>query len=78
MKIFGSDSGAFYKLRTIAAILILLGVFVVVFAVQNMKLVDVQLLAWELTLPRSMVLFSVLAIGMVIGWGLKTIHRHME
>lgn len=41
---------------------------VVVFVVQNVAMVEIGFLFWSFTLPRSLLIFSVLAIGIVIGW----------
>ena len=49
----------------IAAILLLL---VLVFAVQNAAIVEIRLLFWEVAFPRSLLIFLMLLIGIVIGW----------
>lgn len=41
---------------------------VIVFAFQNIQLVNVKFLFWEISIPRSLMLFSTLAIGLVTGW----------
>jgi putative membrane protein len=41
---------------------------VVVFIVQNATAVDIQFLFWKLSMSRSLMIFFVLAIGIVIGW----------
>lgn len=41
---------------------------VVIFIVQNAAVVDIQLLFWKITMSRSLMIFIVLAIGIVIGW----------
>jgi uncharacterized integral membrane protein len=41
---------------------------VVIFIVQNAAVIDIQLLFWKITMPRSLMIFFVLAIGVVIGW----------
>jgi uncharacterized integral membrane protein len=41
---------------------------VVVFIVQNATVVDIQFLFWKLSMSRSLMIFFVLAIGIVIGW----------
>ena len=43
-------------------------IFVMVFAVQNAADVDIRLLLWQLTFPRSLLIFMMLMIGMIIGW----------
>ena len=41
---------------------------VAVFIVQNATVVDIQLLFWKVSMSRSLMIFLVLAIGIVIGW----------
>ena len=40
----------------------------VIFIVQNAAVVDIQLLFWKISMSRSLMIFFVLAIGIVIGW----------
>lgn len=54
------------KIRAYIALLLLL--LVVVFIVQNATVVDIQFLLWKLSMSRSLMIFFVLAIGIVIGW----------
>jgi uncharacterized integral membrane protein len=41
---------------------------VVIFIVQNAEVVDIRFLAWKLSMSRALIVFFVLAIGIVIGW----------
>jgi len=41
---------------------------VVVFTIQNAVAVEIKFLVWHLSMSRSLVLFFVLAIGIIIGW----------
>ena len=41
---------------------------VVVFIVQNAISIDIQFLFWKLSMSRSLMIFFVLIIGIVIGW----------
>ena len=43
-------------------------ILVVIFIVQNAIAVDIQFLFWKLSMSRSLMIFFVLAIGIVIGW----------
>ena len=47
--------------------LILAG-FAVLFIIQNATVVEIQFLSWTISLSRSLLIFFVLAIGIVIGW----------
>ena len=42
-------------------------VMVMIFAVQNAAMVEIQLLSWEFAFPRSLLIFSMLLTGMTIG-----------
>lgn len=46
-----------------------------VFTLQNAASVEVRLLFWGVTLPRSALIFVVLAVGAVIGWFLRGFMR---
>jgi putative membrane protein len=50
---------------------------VVIFIVQNATVVDIQLLFWKVSMSRSLMIFFVLAIGIVIGW-LTAAHFHKD
>ena len=41
---------------------------VLIFIVQNMATVEVQFFFWSLSLPRSLILLAVMAVGFLIGW----------
>jgi putative membrane protein len=45
-----------------------LSLLVVVFIVQNATVVEIQLLFWKVSMSRALMIFFVLAIGIVIGW----------
>ncbi len=46
---------------------------VVLFTLQNVAMVEIQFLLWGFSIPRSLLLFIVLFIGILIGWVMKTI-----
>ena len=56
-------------------ITVLLLVLVMIFAVQNAANVEIRLLFWELEFPRSLLILTMLLIGMVIGWFARSIFR---
>jgi uncharacterized integral membrane protein len=41
---------------------------VVIFIMQNTAVVAIQFLFWELSMSGSLMIFFVLAIGIIIGW----------
>lgn len=51
------------------AYLLLAAVFAV-FLVQNAASVELRFLSWSIALPQALVVFLVLAIGIVLGWSL--------
>jgi uncharacterized integral membrane protein len=59
----------------IASGLILL---VMIFAVQNAATVDIRLLFWNVAFPRSLLIFMMLLIGVVIGWFLQSVFRILK
>ena len=60
-----------YKSLVTATLIIL----VMIFAVQNAAVVEIQLLFWQVTFPRSLLIFLMLLIGIVIGWVTRSIFR---
>jgi len=50
---------------------------IVIFIVQNAAVVDIQFLFWKVSMSRSLMIFFVLAIGIVIGW-ITTGHFHKK
>ena len=63
-----------FKLVITTALIIL----VMVFAVQNAAVVDIRLLFWDVALPRSLLIFMMLLIGVVIGWFLRSVFRILK
>lgn len=54
--------------------LVLIGL-IVIFIVQNVSVVEIRFLFWKFAMSRSLMMFLVLAIGVVIGWSL---HNHFK
>ena len=61
------------KLKLITTVALLL--FVITFMVQNAAVVEIRLLFWVLDMPRSLLVFMLLVIGIVIGWFLRAMYR---
>ena len=57
--------------------LVLLGL-VVLFIIQNVAIVEIQFLFWGTQMPRSLLMFLLLAVGVIIGWFLHGYIRHRE
>jgi len=58
-------------------ILILSGL-AVFFIIQNVAVVEIQFLFWAAQMPRSLLIFLLLAIGVIIGWVLHGYVRYHE
>ncbi len=54
--------------------LILLGL-VVIFTVQNTEVMTVRFLLWDVALSRALLIFIVLASGVIVGWVLNGLAR---
>jgi len=49
-------------------IILILAGLAVLFIIQNVALVEIQFLFWSIKMSRSLLMFLLLAIGMVMGW----------
>jgi len=56
-------------------VLLLLGA-AVLFIIQNVAVVEIQFLVWSIQMSRSLLMFLLLAVGMLIGWFLHAWLRH--
>jgi len=50
----------------------------VLFIIQNVTVVEIQFLFWSVQMSRSLLLFILLAIGMIIGWVLRGYLQHRK
>jgi uncharacterized integral membrane protein len=64
----------YYKM---SLILILSGL-VALFIIQNAAVVEIQFLFWATQMPRSLLMFLLLSVGVIIGWFLHGYVRHRE
>ena len=46
---------------------------VVLFTIQNVAVVEIQFLLWGFAISRSLLIFVVLSIGILIGWVMRAI-----
>lgn len=63
-----------FKLAITTALILL----VMIFAVQNAAVVDIKLLFWDVAISRSLLIFMMLFIGVVIGWSLRSVFRILK
>lgn len=59
------------KLTSILIIVVLVALFVI----QNVAIVEIQFMFWSIQMSRSILMFLLLAVGMMLGWILKS-HFH--
>lgn len=57
---------------------IILAGLAVVFIVQNVDVVDIRFLIWTLSMSRALLMFFLLAIGIIIGWLLHSYLLHQK
>ena len=55
-------------MRIWSVVLLVLLVLVIVFALQNTQVVDVQFFFWTLSMSRALLLLGTLVIGLLAGW----------
>lgn len=58
-------------------ILVLTGL-VVLFIIQNVTVVEIKFLLWSIQMSRSLLMFFLIAIGIIIGWFLNSHFKHTE
>ena len=61
--------------RTKLALILGLIALVVVFTLQNTQVVEVQLLFWKLSMSRVLLIFLLLAIGVLLGWMARSLYQ---
>ncbi len=57
--------------KTKLTLALVLAAMVIVFTLQNTEVVEVKFLFWSLSLSRVLMIFSLLVVGMVLGWLLR-------
>jgi len=51
---------------------------IVLFSIQNVAEVEVQFLFWSFTTRRAFLIFAVLAIGVIVGWVIHSVHYRAQ
>jgi uncharacterized integral membrane protein len=54
---------------------IVFGILALILIFQNIDNVSVTFLAWTITTSRAVILFLILAIGLILGWAFGSIGR---
>jgi uncharacterized integral membrane protein len=52
---------------------IIIGALVIVFMVQNVQVVDIKFLTWSVTISRALMILIVFAVGILLGWVVRSI-----
>ena len=52
--------------------------FVVLFIIQNVAVAEIRFLFWTLSMSRSLLMFFILAIGVIVGWLLHGFMMHRQ
>ena len=77
-KVKGSRELRMNKMTVKLVITTALIILVMILAVQNAAVVDIKLLFWDMAIPRSLLIFMMLFIGVVIGWFLRSVFRILK
>ncbi|MBU1713472.1 MAG: LapA family protein [Proteobacteria bacterium] len=48
----------------------------ILFIIQNVAVVEISFLFWSIQMSRALLMFFLLAIGIIIGWVLNSFYRH--
>lgn len=51
---------------------------VVVFVMQNIAVVEIQFLFWSMSITRSLLLFIIFGVGVLLGWVLKSFAQRQK
>jgi len=63
-----------YKLILILILACLAGLFII----QNVAVVEIRFLFWSIQMSRSLFVFFLVAIGIIIGWFLHSFFKHRK
>ena len=56
----------------------ILSLIVLIFLAQNYEVVTVNILFWEISMSRAVLLFFSLLIGFIAGWILRSFHSYRK
>lgn len=57
---------------------VVIALIVVILFVQNIRVVEINFLAWSLSLPLALLLVAIYVLGMVSGRSLRALIRHLR
>jgi uncharacterized integral membrane protein len=58
--------------------ILILTCFAVIFIIQNVDVVEIRFLLWSMQMSRSLLMFFLVAIGLIIGWFLNSFFKHRQ
>tara|TARA_R110002094_G_scaffold181661_3_gene159504 strand:- start:1581 stop:1790 length:210 start_codon:yes stop_codon:yes gene_type:complete len=59
-------------------LMLVLAGLAVLFIIQNVAVVEIQFLFWSIQMSRSLLMFLMLAIGIIIGWFLHSYLKYQK
>lgn len=59
-------------------LILLIAGLAVLFIVQNVAVVEIQFMFWSMSMSRSLLMFLMLATGIIIGWFLHAYLKHRK
>jgi uncharacterized integral membrane protein len=58
--------------------ILILACLAVIFIIQNVEVVEIRFLIWFIQMSRSLFVFILVALGIIIGWSLNSFFRHRK
>jgi uncharacterized integral membrane protein len=58
--------------------MLILACLAVIFIIQNVEVVEIRFLIWFIQMSRSLLMFILVALGIIIGWFLNSFFRHRK
>ena len=59
-------------------LILILACLAVIFIIQNVDIVEIRFLIWFIQMSRALLMFLLVAIGIIIGWFLNSSFSHRK
>jgi putative membrane protein len=59
-------------------VILILTCLAVIFIIQNVEIVEIRFLFWSIKLSRSLLMFFLVAAGIIIGWFLNSFLKYRK
>jgi len=59
-------------------IILILAGFIFLFIIQNVAVVEIQFLFWSIQMSRSLLIFFLLVIGIIMGWFIQSYFKQRK